>query len=284
MRLSVNPGAQPTWHEIGEARTAVLVVDDFLADAGQVRAFAQELAYFAPSHKERYPGVRSPISLAGGAALKQWMAEHMLGRLFTEQRAPHLTTAEYDPLGAFCLFTGDAGSEVRVEDQHVDGAYWLAAVLHLSTSHEGRGTAFWRHRATGLQHWVALDALQLGALESAFGLCIRAPLAQAKRHFWSNEEVARLLFAAPATRRPFTADSDDCWERLALIPSRFNRLVLYPTWQIHSLVDTSSAPLTRDEARLTFNQMIDYPLPRAARRDRTAYPASFYRAVVGLLP
>ena len=79
----------------------------------------------------------------------------------------------------------------------------LAGVLYLNLPDDCRGgTAFWRHRATGLD---------------------RQPTQQELDHFGYTIEE----FCAERNDR-------DAWERLMVCPMRYNRLVVYPTVQFHS--------------------------------------------------
>jgi hypothetical protein len=86
------------------------------------------------------------------------------------------------------------------------------------------------------------------------------------------------LFKMPWPTRDFGE-----WEMIHYVPARFNRLVVYPTWQYHSVATKRYAPpQTMEEARLTMNIFIRHkafgpwkrvgaaPLPRfASRRKRS---------------
>ena len=78
-------------------------------------------------------------------------------------------------------------------------------------------------------------------------------------------------------------EDDDTWKRVGYIPAKFNRLVVYPTWQIHSIVDrTNPNILNAETIRLTINQFVDYPFPRELTSP-DAFPSSIYRPVEGTL-
>jgi hypothetical protein len=283
--LGENPAATASWVEIDDHGTHALVLDDFLAEPDPVRAFARNLAFQPPASPDNYPGVKAYVSLAGAARLKQTIAERFLARLFPLGRSPALRTDQYDAHGAFCAFACDrAAPPVGLEDLHTDGFAWLAAVLHLAPEVEGRGTAMWEHRPSGLQQWLATDPVRLASIERVLGLRLTTQLAHATTRvpLFSNADAAQ-LFRTPTTRRPFTTDEDATWRLRAYVPARWNRLVVYPTWQIHSVVDTSPCERpTFDDARLTFNMMIEYPFARELTRSRPPYPAGFYRSVAGL--
>jgi hypothetical protein len=72
---------------------------------------------------------------------------------------------------------------------------------------------------------------------------------------------------------------------LTKVDAKFNRLVVSPTWQIHSLVDMLSVDkLTADDVRLTMNQFIDFPvLPECGVNTLPVYSQDVYQSVEGLI-
>jgi len=285
VRLSINPSCVIAWQPIDDHGTHALVVDDFLTDASALREHALELAYSPPATPDNYPGLKAYASLPGAAEIKRWIADQVLARRYPDGAPGVFRTDDYDPHGAFSVFACNRDAPPpELEDQHTDGIAWLAAVLHLSTRSEDRGTAMWEHRPTGLQQWIVTDPVRLKALEARLGLRLSAQLERIVRTvpIAASGDVARLLRPTPG-RRPFTNAEDERWRLLAYVPARFNRLVAYPTWQLHSVVDMS--PIDRpslDDARLTFNQMIEFPFARELTRTHSPYPREFYRDVRGL--
>src|SRR5438132_10931920 len=73
MKLQFNPDAVITWHEIGDFGTWVMVVDDFLRNAEEVRAYALSLAYSVPIRGDYYPGTRAFVSAHGASEIVQWI-------------------------------------------------------------------------------------------------------------------------------------------------------------------------------------------------------------------
>jgi len=285
MRLELDPGCTIAWQPIDDHGTHAMIVDDFLREPEALRELALSLGYAVPAHPDHYPGYKAYASLAGAADVKRWIADQVLDHLYPDGRPDLFRTDQYDAQGAFSVFACDRAAPPRdLEDQHTDGFAWLAAVLHLSHAVADRGTAMWEHRPTRLQQWLATDPMRMHALERRLGLRLGVQLQRLAGTvpIASNGDVVRLFRPAPG-RRPFTAVEDDQWRLLAYVPARFNRLVVYPTWQIHSVVDASAvdAPGIED-ARLTFNLMVEYPFDRSLTRARTCYPDDFYRPVRGL--
>jgi hypothetical protein len=289
MKLEMNAAATAKWHTLASGNH-VLVVDDFLADAQALRDFGLGLAYRPPSTPDRYPGWKAYASLPGAAATKTWAAEQMLARLYHSLPGgppPGFHTGDYDAMGVFSVFAAPRGNLAEAgEDQHTDGFAWLAMVLHLThTTDDRRGTALWEHRPTGVSHWLRTDPVRMQILELGLGLRMGSQLAAAARRVPSAslDAEGRFLFRPRPGRRPFTNLEDEEWKLLGWIPARWNRMVIYPTWQIHSVVDMSDdADLSVENARLTYNQMVEYPMARETRSDRTVYERGFYRVVRGL--
>ena len=288
MKLELNPNATARFFTVGDWAAPVLVIDDYLLHAERVREYALSLSYGTGA--DSYPGVTAQATLAGATEATREIAERMIGQLF-ETRPPYLSTAGFgNTICRFSAMTGDRGKlPQNFVDQHADSGHrWLAAVLHLSHETEGRGTGLWQHRPSGMQSWFTGDVFQIRLLESLnIGLEITAQFdsAMAQVPVRSAEELSRLLFRPAAGRRPFSAQEDAEWRLLTLVEAGFNRLVVYPTWQIHSIVDESThADLSADNVRLTMNMYVDYPfhpdLGFATHKPR--YPASFYSAVAGL--
>ncbi len=288
MALAINPAATITWQPIDDFGSHAMIVDNFLVSPDALRATALGLAFQIPSGADRYPGLKSYVALPGGAAVKAWIAERILAHRFTTEPRPAFRVDDYDDYGGFSVFACDRDHPILdIEDQHTDDMAWLAAVVHLSTVVGGRGTAMWEHRPTGLQQWLAADPVRLATLARTFGLRLDEQIARAVERypgFISATDVPRLLrMRADKPRRLFSNAEDAIWRRTAYVPARWNRLVVYPTWQIHSVVDESPIEWpTVDDARLTYNLMIDYPFAREQTRARPPYPRAFYRRIPGL--
>lgn len=282
--LKINPNATITWHEIGEYGTAVLQVDDFLTNPSEIRAFALSLTYSPPWDDDYYPGIATSVNLHSGLELLRWVSEQALLKRFSKGNRP--ADIQYQG-GTPCFFmvkTIDADEVPETFfEQHADTTYWLSTVLHLSEYHESRGTAFWEHRHTGLQHWSRADPIMARRLEATLGLRLSEQLDEAFRRgapLYESADMAK-IFRRKSGRPPFSAREDENWRLLGFVPSKFNRLVAYPSWQIHSIVDEAHCgPLTVENMRFTMNQFISYPFPRAA--PRSAYPTPVYRSVAGL--
>ena len=287
MELRINPQARVRWFRIGRFGTLVMVVDDAVERPEELRHYALSLSYNIPKVGDYYPGLKAVASVPGCHAMGRWAAETTLARLHGHKKRPPYLTTEH--LWSPCQFAVMTCDPRRLPDdyvdQHTDNSAWLASVLHLSHECASRGTAFWAHRPTGLESWLPnttgsrtpMDTVHIVRLEEALGLRLTEQLHG--KSIIGSHGVANIFKARPKRRR-MSMEEDSQWRLLRYVPAKFNRLVVYPTWQIHSLVDASPPRrLDTDNVRLTMNQFIDYPMPLGAF---SQYPWHSYRRVAGL--
>lgn len=282
--LQINPQAQVTWHPIGDFGTEVLQVDDFLTNPSGLREFALKLAYYMPTADDYYPGFRSFVTLPGSNELLNWLGDIILSRLFPSVARPPEIVLQGGVASLFSIKTLSADRvPPNFHDQHSDSNCWMASVVHLGQDDNARGTAFWEHKPSGLQHWCRADPVMSRRLEANLGLRLSDQLNGCFRRsvpVYEASDIQR-LFAKKATRVPFSAHEDDDWRLLSFVPAKFNRLVAYPAWQLHSIVDgTVTEMLTVENMRLTMNPFLNYPFARGSIR--SPYPAEMYRRVEGL--
>jgi hypothetical protein len=111
---------------------------------------------------------------------------------------------------------------------HFDPHSHIAGLAYLNLPAQCRGgTAFYRHRRTGLERWPADDEALAQALDT---LGIRAA-------GLSPTEAANALAAAlfkPRSEPGFIRESTEDWELTALVEMRWNRAVFYETALFHS--------------------------------------------------
>lgn len=287
MEIRLNPRAKVEWIAIGDYGTECLVIDDYLENAAELRELALGLEYDVPRAGDYYPGLKSSAAVAGAMTCGREIAERFLKRLYPVDRPPVLMSSEALVRSSFAVAAVDLSRLPKnFSEQHVDNMDWIATVLHLSAISDGRGTAFWEHRPTGIQTWLSADAVQLRRVETLLKMRMREQLNAALDRVpaFSLSDIDKALRTwKESKRRPFSADEDDDWRLLHQVPARFNRLVAYPTWQLHSAVDTLAvAELSTETMRLTMNQWVGYPVPRLFAPNPPTYPLDFYASPKGL--
>ncbi|MFG6412999.1 DUF6445 family protein [Roseateles sp. DC23W] len=212
----------------------LVFIDDFLADPQPLLNAAWRASYApCPGGAERkgYPGVRAPVPAGYSAELTALM-EPLLRQNFGVPGELPLRKSEC----AFSLTTlppEALGPLQRTPHFDASTPHHMAVLLYLCGPEHG-GTAFYRHKATGVQQVTADNREDFLA-----------------RY---NDELA----AQPPAPRYFD-DSDAHFEFLGRIPARFNRLVVYRGSLLHSaLVNPQRLSANPNTGRLTVNSFYDF--------------------------
>ena len=155
---------------LGNSESRVVVIDGFTGAIEQIRALAAQLAPFPPAVGTYYPGVRRFITPADTNA--QAYADNLL-----HAAAPFIGgTYDFDNFdyleASFSMVTyaPDRLSANQRAPHFDDTDPNYLAILHYLSPTPGTGTAFYRHRATGIERVTAenVDALvTILKLESA---------------------------------------------------------------------------------------------------------------------
>jgi Family of unknown function (DUF6445) len=191
---------------IGAAREPVIVVDNLIADPAALVEHAAGGA-FAPVTAGFYPGVRAGLPPAYSEAVRAGLGA--------------LIGAAFGPAGgAFQVIDGNfsltttppAAMSAMQRLPHIDAANpGLIAVLHYLCAPRFGGTAFYRHRATGLECVATPE--QSRALMAAI----------ARELVQYGEPAPSYVDAAPAM-----------FERIATFDAAFNRAIIYRGAVLHS--------------------------------------------------
>jgi hypothetical protein len=175
--------------------TTFLVIDDFLDNAGALRAQALTLEY--PPQEGQFPGRNSlqRINIEGLAEA----ISHVL-------REPLVAAPPPQSHAKFRLTLASDKGRGKV---HVDESQW-SGILYLSRPEDcSGGTTFFRHKATGLDRFpFSPEALQ----QAGFATHADAHAALIERD----------------------GKDDSAWEPLMTVPMRFNRLLLLRPWLFHT--------------------------------------------------
>lgn len=203
-------------------------MDGFFHDPGEVRARALRARFNEAG--SAYPGRVAPVG---------WDVRSLLPAL------AGLAGQPVDPIAMEARYSMVTLREQQLAPQqtgpHCDDAE-LAGVVYLNLPWQCRGgTAFYRHRESGLDRWPERVDLSLA-------------LRMARRGLRTAEELRRWLTEPAEDARGFIAGSTPDWEQIGLVAMRWNRLVLYDGRLFHSGQvcdgDFGEAPAGR---RLTLN-------------------------------
>lgn len=213
----------------------VVFIDDFLEDPqALVDAACQATFQPCPGADERrgYPGVRAPAPRAYTESLTALMDPLIRLNFGVPESLPLKKTP-----CAFSLTTvapRELGPLQRVPHFDASTPHYMAVLLYLCDERHG-GTAFYRHRASGLQQITA-----------------------GNRDAYGEQVYAEVDGRAPPPR--YFGDSDDRFELLGMLPARFNRLAIYRGSLLHSAIVHPASGLASDprQGRLTVNTFYEF--------------------------
>lgn len=170
-------------------------------------------------------------------------------------RGPLVPNKYYGDAIVFAVVTTSGCDLVTLQQHpHSDGFCEYAGVLYLSGETDCcGGTAFWRHRQTGLAY-VPADGDQRS--EEAVGRLKCASSGELLRNM--TEEIQ----TTPGSG--YLTSSNAMWELLALVRMQPNRLVVYDANLFHSIhLGSSDWQLDQARPRLTQNLYLDHANARA---------------------
>ena len=212
---------------VGSGGHPVLRIDGLLDGAAALVDFAADTAVLAPvkSGANFYPGVRAPAPGGYVQALVRALRPHLAATFGApiDGRA-HVTSA----LSMATLPAGRANPAQRLP--HIDTTEpRQLAILHYLCGPEHGGTAFYRHRASGLE-----------SVGPAQGPAYFAALSA--------------QMAAVPDDAGYVVGSNDLFEQTAVIAPAFNRIIVYASNLLHAGV-LPDRPVGQDPrtGRLTVN-------------------------------
>jgi hypothetical protein len=221
---------KPELRRVGNSQSPVVVIDDFSGSAQDIARLADELAPFPPIANNHYPGVRRTITAADANA-----NDYLLRTC--RDAAPVIGGAfEIDDFdlteGSFSLVTVRPHElEPQQRAPHFDSPDPnLLAMLHFLRVPAGSGTAFYRHRATGVERVTEANLQQFVSAAKA--------------------EAATL----PADSG-YIANSDEFYEQIGAVEAIPDRLIMYHGNLLHSGIIPRGMSFSADprEGRLTSN-------------------------------
>lgn len=220
----------PELRRVGESGSPVVVIDNFSGVVEQVGAIADQLAPFPSVRDNYYPGVRRVIGEADALA-SAYVAEA------SQRAAPFLASAfgfrsfdlEEASFSVVTVEPGDLGPLQKAP--HFDGPDEnLIALIHYLRVPVGTGTAFYRHRRTGIERVTVQNASVLHAALTA--------------------EVASM-----AAEAGYMKGSNDFYDQIGLVEAAPDRVAIYHGNLLHSGVIPEGMVFNSDPAvgRLTAN-------------------------------
>lgn len=232
MTFEARPDPRVQVLTVGIEATAILVLDGLLTGGEALVDHAAEVAVLAPvkAGANFYPGVRAPAPSGYVQALVRALRPRM-ARVFG---APEGGRAGVTSALSMAVLSANEATVVQ-RLPHIDTTSPnQLAVLHYLCGPEHGGTAFYRHRETGLE---VVDADRSKAYVAAL----------------------RRQMEGASIGPGYIRDSDALFEKIGAVEAAFDRIVVYPSRLLHAGI-LSDVPASRDprRGRLTVNTFYRY--------------------------
>lgn len=231
--MLINPSQTITLERIGNEKTPILIIDDFLLDCDPLIGIAQRNNNFSLGDSSIYPGVRALLPKEYVIALL-----HAVAKLLYEtyQIPKHMRIA---PLGMHYSLVSLPPDSLNIVQQvpHFDTSrMFYFALLHYLNPLPHGGTGFFRHKVTGYERISdTRESEYLKILETQF-----------------NQHKITL--------DGYFVESREEFELYHQIDYKPNRIVLYPGNLLHSgLIDGATDISDNPETgRLTANTFFEF--------------------------
>jgi Family of unknown function (DUF6445) len=204
---------------IGMAGQPIVVIDNFSPVAPALQAAAQALI-FGPA-RNLYPGVRAPLPDYYWSEMQIRFLKNVIARAFDLKGALTILDSSFSIVTSPC-------DQLSVGQRlpHVDAFIpRQIALVHYLTTDFSEGTAFYRHRSTGLQ-----------------------AITQQVRQTYFRTLEDELQHHGPPPEQYIRGDTD-LFEQILAIDGKFNRALLYRGQQLHSGAIGPETPLSPDPAK-----------------------------------
>lgn len=221
---------KPQLLRVGNTQSPVVVIDDFSGDVEEVGRLADELAPFPPIKENYFPGLRRLIGNLDERAYAYVLST-------CERAAPFVGGAfgvgSFDlDEASFSLVTVKPHELQPLQKApHFDSPDQdLYALLHYLRVPAGSGTAFYRHKATGIER---ITSSNVGLFLAAAGRELRAV----------------------ACHPGYIHGTDEFYEQIGRVEAVPDRLILYHGSLLHSGTIPEGMSFSSDprEGRLTAN-------------------------------
>lgn len=207
---------------IGAEAQPLVILDDFAPDPDALRAFAAA-ADFGPA-LNHYPGVRAELP-ATYVETQLPLIAAAAGKAFGRRGAATVIDASFS-----IVSTPAEALTVPQRLPHCDAfTADRIALVHYLAPGGGDGTAFFRHRATGFE-----------------------TVTEARRELFFRHLDTELRYGGPPPPA-YVAGDTPLFECVRSVAARYNRALLYRSWNLHSGAIAADAALSPDpvEGRLT---------------------------------
>lgn len=231
----------------------ILVIDNFYKSPDKVRSLALSLEYGLNLSQRQfrfYPGKRATVSHHPEKLFQTVISRyHSIDTAITSK----LSSWHRQPV-VFSLLSGDEVRNLHPKQRvpHVDSSSLVGVICLTPSEYCNGGTAFYRHRVTGLDYLPPCPNRDVVQAMISYGF---NPLdSDSYIEFKKTICFDALGDTSNIVGHTGFPCSTKTWEVLALAPVMYNRLIVFPGHLLHSPVyNSTGASNCREHRRLTQN-------------------------------
>ncbi|MGJ8692202.1 MAG: DUF6445 family protein [Thalassotalea sp.] len=229
----INPNAKHSYALIGEEKTPLYIIDDFMLDLTPLKNYACDSSTFKAPVKSAYPGKLAELP----QAYTETILEHLQKVFYEFFGMPKSKTLAVDA-NVFSIITLDEDSlTINQALPHFDSLNPKHfAVMHYINEGDFNGTGFYRHKPTGYEN-ITPDRIDV-----------------------FNQSVVNFFNTVEYPLQAYFNTSDNHFELIAAVDYKPNRLVIYPGSLLHSaLININNDVIDNiKKGRLTANVFVNF--------------------------
>lgn len=232
----INPNLKCELIKIGNEKTPVFIIDNFLLDPKAVIEDAIERKFEVIKNPSGpgYPGIRAPINADYANTLMRAIANIFYNILKVPKELDLIPQS-----GTYSLMNiPEADLDLIQCIPHYDSLEpYKYAILHYLNPGNFGGTGFYRHKPTGYENITT----------------------ERKTDYFSSAQA--FVDTHGSHERKYITDSTNHYELITSVDYKPNRLIIYPTTILHSAYVTNPAIDINDDprtGRLSANLFIDF--------------------------
>lgn len=228
---AVNTAASITQINVGLEQEKILIIDDFMESPEALVDIAASLPF--TQYKTQYPGIKSPAP----TEYTQQLLRAVVPIIEKHYELPPRSRLECTNCSFSLVTLAENDLNLIQRSPHRDASYpyQFAVLLYLCNSDHG-GTAFYRHNLTQFE-----------------------TISPAKSAIYDQVCLDDIEQNGEPTAR-YQLDSDRRYSKIGEVNSRFNRLVVYRSWLLHSACINIKKSIDQNPrtGRLTLNSFLKF--------------------------
>ncbi|KZR62104.1 DUF6445 family protein [Prochlorococcus sp. MIT 1303] len=258
----VNRSAKISFMPFADKLHNIMVVDDFYLYPDDLSKFAIGLDHKRVGY---HPGDQASADLPD-AEISDWIHNQYVKKTYTNIPDVILTSCSYK-VWLFSIFKRHQYELMEhMCKPHADSGF-IAGIVYLNKPQDcNGGTGFFHHRRSGINKIIgselnAIDPILLAQLYRTYGVFSDFEH-QREKCGWNSYEDMRLeiLKKTKKQHQGYQTKSNDNWVLDFIVEMKYNRLILFPAYLLHSpIIEADWFSNDKKAQRLTQNIFVSWP-------------------------